>query len=218
MAKKAIIAGTSGLTGSCLVNILLQQPDYDEVLVLVRKELPIKHSKLTQLVVNFEKPELYSAKITGDALFCCLGSTRKKTPDLVDYRKVDHDYPLQLAQIALKNGVSQFHLVSAIGASAKASNFYSKMKGETEDAIIKVGLPSLHIYQPSFIAGDRNEHRPVEKFLNRLIKFVDPLLIGKLKKYRSIAAKTIAGAMYKQSLKNETGVHVYSSDKIKELS
>lgn len=218
MAKKAIIAGASGLTGSCLLDLLLQQPGYDEALVLVRKELPIKHSKLTQLVVDFDKPESYSAQITGDALFCCLGSTRKKTPDMVDYRKVDHDYPLQLAQIALKNGVSQLHLVSALGANAKASNFYSKMKGETEDDMIKVGLPSLHIYRPSFIAGDRNEKRPVEKFLNKLIKFIDPLLIGKLKKYQSIAAKTIAGAMYKQSLKNETGVHTYSSDKIKELS
>ena len=218
MAKKAIIAGVSGLTGGCLLDLLLQQTTYDEVLVLVRKKLAIKHNKLTQLVVDFDKPEKYSAQITGDALFCCLGSTRKKTPDLIDYRKVDHDYPLQLAQFALKNGVSQFHLVSAIGANAKASNFYSKMKGETEDDIIKVGLPCLHIYQPSFIAGDRNEHRPVEKFLNRLIKFVNPLLIGKLKKYRSIAAKTIASAMYKQSIKNETGVHIYSSDKIKELS
>jgi len=218
MAKKAIIAGASGLTESCLLDLLLQQPGYDEVLVLVRKELPVKQSKLTQLVVDFDKPESYSAQITGDALFCCLGSTRKKTPDLTDYRKVDHDYPLQLAQIALKNGVSQFHLVSAIGASAKASNFYSKMKGETEEDIIKTDFPSLHIYRPSFIAGNRNENRPQERLAVGLMKVMDPILIGKLKKYQSIAARTIASAMYKQSLKNETGVHIYSSDKIKELS
>jgi uncharacterized protein YbjT (DUF2867 family) len=218
MAKKAIIAGASGLTGSCLLNILLNQPAYDEVLILVRKDLPVKHSKLTQMVVDFERLDEYLVRITGDVLFCCLGSTRKKTPDLRDYRKVDHDYPLHLAQIALKSGISQFHLVSAIGASAKASNFYSKMKGETEEDIIKTGLPSLHIYRPSFIAGDRKENRPLERLSAGLMKVMDPILIGKLKKYRSIAAKTIAGAMYKQSLKNETGVRIYSSDKIKELS
>lgn len=203
MAKKAIIVGASGLTGSCLLDLLLQQSGYDEVLALVRKELPIKHSKLTQLVVDFDKPDSYSAQITGDALFCCLGSTRKKTPDLIDYRKVDHDYPLQLAQIALKNGISQFHLVSAIGASAKASNFYSKMKGETEEDIIKAGFPSLHIYRPSFIAGDRNEIRPLERLAAGLMKVMDPILIGNLKKYRSIAARTIASAMYKQSKKTK---------------
>lgn len=218
MAKKAIIVGASGLTGSCLLDLLLHQPAYDEVLVLVRKDLPLKHNKLTQMVVDFDRLDEYSVRITGDALFCCLGSTKKKTPDLKDYRKVDHDYPLHLAQIALKNGISQFHLVSAIGASTKASNFYSKMKGETEEDIIKTGLPSLHIYRPSFIAGNRKENRPLEKFFIGLMKVMDPILIGKLKKYRSIAAKTIANAMYKQSLKNETGVHIYSSDKIKELS
>ncbi|MDB5087857.1 MAG: NADH(P)-binding [Mucilaginibacter sp.] len=218
MAKKAIIAGASGLTGSCLLDILLHQPAYDEVLVLVRKDLPVKHSKLTQMVVDFDKLDDFSVRITGDVLFCCLGSTKKKTPDLKDYRKVDHDYPFHLAQIALKNGISQFHSVSAIGASIKASNFYTKMKGEAENDIINVGLHSLHIYQPSFIAGERKENRPLEKFFIGLMKVIDPILIGKLKKYRSIAAKTIASAMYKQSLKNKTRVHIYSSDKIKELS
>jgi uncharacterized protein YbjT (DUF2867 family) len=218
MAKKAIIAGASGLMGSCLLDILLHQPAYDEILVLVRKDLPVKHSKLTQMVVDFDKLDDYSARITGDVLFCCLGSTKKKTPDLKDYRKVDHDYPFHLAQIALKNGIGQFYLVSAIGANIKASNFYSKMKGETESDIIKVGLPSLHIYQPSFLAGDRKEDRPLEKFSVGLINIIDPLLIGKLKKYRSIDAATVASAMYKQSLENKPGVHIYSSDKIKELS
>ena len=218
MFKKAIIVGAGGLTGSCLLDVLLHQTIYNEVLVLVRKDLPVKHGKLKQLIVDFDKPDTYAAQIAGDAIFCCLGSTKKKTPNLADYRKVDHDYPLQLAQIALKNGVSQFHLVSAIGANAKGSNFYSKMKGETEEDIINVGLPSLHIYRPSFIAGDRKEKRPLEKFFIGLMKVMDPILIGKLKKYQSIAAKTIANAMYKQSLKNESGVHIYSSDKIKELS
>jgi uncharacterized protein YbjT (DUF2867 family) len=217
MAIKAVLAGASGLIGSKLLNILLQQPEYDEVLILVRKELPIQHEKLTQLSIDFDRLANYSKAITGHAVFCCLGSTRKKTPDLNDYRKVDHDYPLQLAQIAYKNGISQYHLVSAIGANVGSSNFYTKMKGEVEEDIKKIGLPGLYIYQPSFLTGERKENRLAERLLSPIMKVINPLLIGNLKKYRSIPAATVAMAMYKQSLKNKEGSFIYPSDKIKQL-
>jgi len=218
MFKKAIIAGASGLTGSELLDILLNSAAYNEVLVLVRKELSVNHPKLSQLVVNFDDPESFSEAITGHALFCCLGTTRKKTPDLTVYRKIDHDYPLQLAQLCKQNGVEQYHLVSALGADAGASNFYRKIKGETERDITDAGLTALCIYQPAFLMGKRTEHRPVERFLEPIMKVIDVLLIGSLKKYRSIAARTVAQAMYNQSLKNINGVHTYPSDIIKELA
>jgi len=218
MFKKAIIAGASGLTGSELLDILLNSAEYGEVLVLVRKELPVNHPKLKQLVVNFNEPGSFSEAINGHALFCCLGTTRKKTPDLTVYRKIDHDYPLQLAQRCKKNGVAHYHLVSALGANKDASNFYLKMKGETEHDVSETGLPALCIYQPAFLAGKRTEHRPVERFLEPIMKVIDVLLIGSLKKYKSIAARTVAQAMYNQSLKNISGVHIYPSDIIKELA
>ena len=218
MSNKAIIAGASGLIGSKLLNILLQLPGYDEVLILVRKELPVQHKKLVQLVIDFENLDEYSGSITGHAIFCCLGSTKKKTPDLNIYRKVDFDYPVKLAQLAKKNKVDQYHLVSALGANSKSSNFYTKMKGEVEEAIQHVGLKCLHIYEPSFLTGDRNEYRLAERIVTPLMKVIDPLLIGNLKKYRSIPAETVAMAMYKQSLKTETGIFIHLSDKIKLLA
>ena len=218
MSHKAIIAGASGLIGSKLLEILLQEPFYDEVLILVRKELPIQHKKLVQLVIDFNELERHAAAITGHAVFCCLGTTKKKTPNLTDYRKIDHDYPLQLAQLAKQNGVKQYHLVSSLGANSKSSGFYLKIKGETENDIQKVGLKTLNIYQPSFLTGDRTEHRPVERFGSSLMKFIDPLLIGSLKKYRSIPAETVAKAMFNQSLKTEEGIFVHPSDKIKLLA
>jgi uncharacterized protein YbjT (DUF2867 family) len=218
VAYKAIIAGASGLIGRILLDDLLQQPGYEEVLILIRKELPIKHKKLVQLVIDFDRLDEYATQINGHAVFCCLGSTRKKTPDLAVYLKIDHDYPLQLAQIAAKNGVDQYHLVSSLGANAASSNFYTKMKGETEDDIKKTGLSCLHIYEPSIISGERNEHRPNERIFNRLMKVIDPLLIGSLKKYRSIPATTVAMAMVKQSLIKTEGVFIHPSDKIKQLA
>lgn len=217
MSNKAVIAGASGLIGSHLLEILLNEPFYQEVLVVVRKELPMDHKKLVQLVIDFDHLDEFTKSITGHALFCCLGSTRKKTPDLAIYRKIDHDYPLKLAQIAQQNGITHFHLVSVIGADPISSNFYTKMKGETEQDIQKVGIKCLHIYQPSFLTGGRQESRPGERFALGIMKFLDPLLFGGLKKYRSIAAETVARAMFHQSLKTEEGIFVHPSDKIKLL-
>jgi uncharacterized protein YbjT (DUF2867 family) len=217
MANKAIIAGSSGLIGSQLLNILLQENFYDEVLILVRKELPIKHHKLTQLVVDFDRLETHAAHLTGHAVFCCLGTTRHKTPDKAVYRKIDHDYPLALAQLA-HNGVEQYHLVSSIGANSGSSTFYIKIKGETEADIQQVKFPAIHIYRPSLLTGERTEKRTEEKIVTWLFKIIDPLLFGGLKKYRSIPAATVAAAMYKQSIQNTTGLFIYESDKIKQLS
>lgn len=218
MAKKAILVGASGLIGSLLLDLLLQHPEYTEVLALVRKEIPVQHAKLNRLVIDFDHLADHSKSITGDAIFSCLGTTMKKTPDLSVYRKIDHDYPLQLAQIGRQNGVAQYHMVSSLGANAAASNFYLKTKGQVEEDLKKVGLQRLCIYQPAFLTGDRKESRTAEKFLIPLMKLVNPLLSGSLKRYRSIAAATVAMAMYKQSLITQEGVFVYPSDKITELT
>jgi len=218
MAYKAIIAGASGLIGSKLLNILLKQPEYSEVLILVRGKLDIEHKKLSQLVVNFDLLDEYADSLTGDAVFCCLGTTRNKTPDLKIYRKIDHDYPVKLAQLAFKNGVDQYHLVSAIGANIDSSNYYTKFKGETEADIKQVGLRSLHIYQPSLLTGTRKEYRLMERAASLIMRIIDPLLLGSLKKYRSIPAETVAMAMFKTSVTNHEGVFVYPSDKIKQIA
>lgn len=218
VAHKAIIAGASGLIGSKLLDLLLQSPDYDEVLALVRKELPVKHPKLVQLIVDFDKLDEYSQLFNGHAMFCCLGSTRKKTPDLVVYRKIDHDYPVKLGELAKQNGVDQYHLVSALGANSKSSNFYTKMKGETEDSIQQIGLRTVHIYEPSLLTGNRKEYRLAERIGTLIMKIINPLLIGSWRKYRSIPAATVARAMLNQSLKKDEGVFIHISDKIKLLA
>jgi uncharacterized protein YbjT (DUF2867 family) len=218
MAYKAIIAGATGLIGSKLLDILLNEPAYDEVLIFVRKDTGMQHKKLVQVIVAFDKLTDYNEMINGHAIFCCLGSTKKKTPDLTVYRKIDHDYPLQLAQLGMKNGIKQYHLVSALGADAASSNFYTKMKGETERDIKQLGLPCLHIYQPSLLTGDRKEYRLAEKIITPIAKLLNPLLFGSWKKYRSIAGATVAMAMFKQSINNEDGVFIHPSDNIQQIA
>ncbi|MGI4022676.1 MAG: NAD(P)H-binding protein [Janthinobacterium lividum] len=218
MQYKAVIAGASGLIGNLLLNHLLNHPDYHEVLVLVRRKLNLEHQKLRQLVVNFDNLKDCENEIIGHAIFCCLGTTKSKTPDSKDYRKIDHDYPVQLAKIAAKNSIQQFHLVSALGADMKSSFFYNKLKGETEQDIKQIKIPVINIYQPSLLTGDRKEKRLAERFASSLFKLIDPILIGSLKKYSSIAAYIVALEMVNQSLKNNSGIFTYPSDQIKKLA
>lgn len=218
MAYKAVIIGGSGLIGRKLINILLQRPGYNEVICLSRKKISIVADGLTQVIVDFDHLENYAEYIQGHACFCCIGTTRSKTPDITQYRKIDHNYPVRLAQIAKQNGMGQYHYVSSIGAGKTSKTFYTKLKGETEEDLKAAGLNALHIYRPSFLTGDRQESRLLETLLLGVMKVIDPLLVGSLKKYRSISANTVALAMFKQSLKNTPGIFTYESDEIKQLA
>jgi len=218
MAYKAVVVGASGLIGKKLLSILWQWPEYDEVISLGRKKVNLKNKKLTQYVVDFDHLENYAEHINGRVVFCCLGTTRDKTLDPNEYKVMDHDYPIKLAEIARKNNVEQFHFVSSIGANKDSSNFHLKLKGETEESLREIGLDCLHIYQPSLLTGHRNDAKFVEELSMFMMKIINPLLIGPLTKYRSIPAFTVAMAMFKQSLKNKEGVFIHSSDKIKRLT
>ncbi len=218
MAKKAIIVGASGLIGSKLLDILTAKHDYTEIVsVSRRKKRTADNRRLTQVIINFNHLADHADVIKGDVLFCCLGTTKNKTPDPAEYRKIDHDYAVQLAQIAMRNGIKQFHLVSSLGANERSSSFYLKLKGETEADIIKVGLESLHIYQPSLLTGNRKKPGLGERIATLVFKLINPLLFGGLAKYKSIPATTVAIGMYKQSLKSTPGVFTYTSDIIKQL-
>ncbi len=218
MPYKAIIAGASGLVGSALLEQLLNHPDYYEVLVLVREKLKLQHKKLKQLVVDFNRLDDYSNDFNGHAIFCCLGTTRSKTPDLKSYRKIDHDYPVQLAKIGAKNSMQQFHFISSLGANPQSFSFYTKLKGGTEADLKNVAILCLYIYQPSLLTGNRQEKRIAERFATVLMNVIDPILSGKLEKYKSISAEVVAKAMVNQSLKNNSGIFTYPSDQIKKLA
>lgn len=215
---EAILLGASGLIGGELLKLLLADPNYSKVKIIVRKKLPVTNEKLEQIIADFSTVEANKEKLQADVVFSCLGSTKKKTPDLKEYYQIDHDYPLLVAKLTKDQGVKSFHIISSLGANSSSSGFYLRMKGETEDDIAKIGFKSFHIYRPSLLTGDRKEKRIVENVGEIIMKVIDPLLFGSLKKYRSISGKTVASAMHKQSLVDSTGKFIYPSDKIKELA
>lgn len=218
MEKKAILIGASGSIGSSLLQQLLADTNYSEVLVLARRKLDAEHPKLKQITVDFDKLKDYSADIKGDAVFCCMGTTKAQTPDEVQYRKIDYQYPLDVAWIAHTNGAESYHLVSSIGANIDSPTFYIKTKGQVEQDLKMVPFKNIHIYRPSLLDGERNQKRFVEKAMNVLMYIINPLLFGNWKKYRSIKVGNVAKAMLNQSLNDKKGVFVHESDEIQKLS
>jgi uncharacterized protein YbjT (DUF2867 family) len=216
--NRVIIAGASGLIGKELLYQLLNNNEVKEVVALVRKPLTTQHSKLIQIQIDFEDLNSFSDEIYGDAFYCCLGSTIKKTPDLADYKKVDFDYPLALAQLASANEIAQFHIISALGADINSKLFYPRIKGEIEEELKKIKFKSTHIYQPSLLSGERSENRLLEKIAVFAMQFINPLLLGSLRKYRSIRVSTIAKAIINQTFKNIEGIHIYPSNIIEQLA
>jgi uncharacterized protein YbjT (DUF2867 family) len=130
-----------------------------------------------------------------DVVFCCLGSTKAKTPDPTIYKKIDYEYPLQVAQITKNNGASQFLLISSMGANTDSSIFYSRLKGEVEKAIEKVNFASYIILRPSLLLGSRNESRPIETISQYIMRMLNPLFVGPLKAYKAVYGLDVAKAM-----------------------
>lgn len=160
----------------------------------MRRELPIGGPKIIQRVVDFE--HLEAGFITAaDDVFCCLGTTIGKAGSQDAFRKVDHDYPLALARLCKAAGAQQFLLVSSLGANARSSVFYSRVKGETERDIAATGLPKIVFMRPSFLRGERQEYRTGERVGAFLGGIIAPLLVGPLRKYRPIHADDVAAAM-----------------------
>jgi len=218
MPYQVILVGASGLIGSNLLSLLIESDEISRILLLVRKPLKVSNQKVQELIVNFDELEKFRSEIMGDIIYSCLGTTKAANPDTDQYRKIDLEYPLKLAEIGVKNGISQFHLVSSLCANHTASNSYLKLKGELEKELKQASILSLHIYQPSLLTGNRKESRKLEKLATSAFKLIDPLLIGPLIKYLSIKAETVAQAMLNQSIKNIQGTFTYPSIKIQELA
>ena len=191
MPYQVILVGASGLIGSHLLSALIESSEISGILLVLRKPLNTSDPKVQELIVNFDELERFASDIKGDIIYSCLGTTKAASPDSHIYRKIDLEYPLKLAAISAKNTVSQFHLVSSMGANKKSTSSYLKLKGELEEKLKGLSIPSLHIYQPSLLTGKRMEYRFGENIATFVFKLMDPILIGPLKKYRSVKQKQL---------------------------
>ena len=210
MPRSAIVAGATGLVGSRLVDVLSADPEYETVHVLVRRPFTRQNSKLREHRVDFARLDT-SDMPAADDVYCCLGTTIRTAGSQQAFREVDYAYPLGLARRALRSGAKQFLFVSAMGADAHSSVFYSRVKGELEVAAASLGYHAAIAFRPSLLAGNRAERRLGEQVALMLLQPARWLLP---RKYRPVTDVAVARAMVAMAKRGLAGFHVVQSDAI----
>ncbi len=193
--KSAIILGATGLTGGLLLNELLEDHRYDTIKIFSRSPSQVRHPKLKEFLGDLLFLSNFKSDFKADEVYCCIGTTKSKTPDKEKYRSIDYGIPLAAAQLCKENDITTFLVISALGADANSAIFYNKIKGEMEEIVLGQGIAHTYILQPSIIGGQRDERRLGEWIAKKLFIVFNILLQGPLKKYRSIQASSIAKAM-----------------------
>jgi uncharacterized protein YbjT (DUF2867 family) len=218
MPRKAILVGATGLVGNHLLHLLLGEPAYEKTTALVRRPLSVRSDKLEQRVVDFDRLEETSGDWGGDDLFLCLGTTMAAAGSRERFRRVDHDYVVEVAGLASKRGAVRAGLVSSIGAAQGAASFYLRVKGEAERDVEGLGFESLEIARPSFLVGERKEKRRGERVGIAVTRAASFAMVGALRAYRPIEADRVAAALLRAVLIGNPGRHVHTYDKLIALS
>jgi len=201
MLKTALVLGATALVGKALVEQLCRDRRYQTVTCLVRKPLSNDFftenaSKVRPIVVNFENLQDYQGYFGAQHIFVCLGTTIKKAGNKSAFRRVDFEYVHVAAQLARAQRAISFVWISSVGANAKSSNFYLRVKGELENAIINMsGLDNACAVRPSLLLGKREEMRPTEKLATMLTPLLSPLMLGGFSKYKPVQVADVAAQM-----------------------
>ena len=204
MLKKALVLGATGLVGKALVEQLCRDRRYQAVTCLVRKPLSkyfftvnvTSAEKVQPIVVDFENLEDYQGYFGVEHIYVCLGTTIKKAGNQSAFRKVDFEYVHIAAQLARAQRAVSFVWISSVGANAKSNNFYLRVKGELENAIINMsGLDNACAVRPSLLLGEREEMRPAEKLASMLSPWLSPMMLGGLSKYKPVQVTDVAAQM-----------------------
>ncbi|TAH09437.1 MAG: oxidoreductase [Sphingobacteriia bacterium] len=209
--RTALLLGATGLTGGLLLDLLLASDQYTKVIIYVRKSIQKQHPKLVEQIINYDAID---TAVDADDVFCCLGTTIKIAKTKEAFEKVDLHYPLKIASLQQKAGSKQYLVVSAMGANAKSSIFYSRTKGLMEEGLAAIGFNGLYLFRPSFIVGNRKEERMGEKIGIIISTILSPIMIGLLRNYRPVKAADIAASMLKHALSGQTGKEVILSGEI----
>ena len=193
--KIALVFGSTGLVGGILLRLLVKDEKYKKIKVFVRSSTSKIDPKIEVVQTDFTKLENIKSEIKGDDCFFCIGTTRKKTPNKQDYINTEYNLPLSIGKICSDNNVQNFTYISSLGANPKTSNLYLKNKGMAEEELRKLNFKKFIVIRPSFLIGKRKEERFGEKIGIFAMKCISPILVGDLKKYKSINAEIVAKSM-----------------------
>lgn len=209
------LVGASGLIGSSLIRLAVERADI-RIVAVARRELDLPPGARMEVLVA--EPEHWGdaiAATNAKVLVSALGTTIKAVDgDEEAFRAVDQHLVLACARAAKAAGMRQMIAVSSVGADAGAKNFYLRVKGETEQALGKVGIPRLDVLRPGLLRGPRTELRPAERLGMIASPLIDLLLHGQYRKYRSIKAAVMARAIVGLTKEKAAGRFVFEHDAI----
>ncbi|MBL7843828.1 MAG: oxidoreductase [Cyclobacteriaceae bacterium] len=212
--RTALLAGSTGLIGKQLLELLLEDSHYTVVKAISRKPLDIQHAKLQNIVADLNTLTEHHDQLKADDVFCCLGTTIKQAGSQAAFRQVDYEYPLELARLTKNQGATQYLIITALGSDAKSGIFYNRVKGEVEQAIDAVGFDSYHIFRPSLLLGERTEKRAGEgaaTVVYKALGFMIPL------KYKAIDSAKVARAMLHFAKQNSKGKFIHESKELQQF-
>lgn len=207
---KALIIGATGATGKDLVNVMLQDPGYTEIVLFVRRPSGMANPKLVEILTDFDKLEEVSEHIKGDTWFSCLGTTLKVAGSKDKQRHIDYDIPARFAEIAKRNGIARTVLLSAYGASSTSRVFYSRIKGDLEQKIDSLAFDTYIIFRPGLLLR-KDTDRVGERLSAGVLKFLNRL--GLVRKFRPLPTSILAEKMAKAPKVLSAGKHVIELDK-----
>jgi len=214
----AVVAGASGLTGNSLLAFLEQSTRFELVFAFVRKPLETKHSKLIALHFSDDFISAADQIPDGAIYFCCLGSTIKKAGSREQFYFVDVTLVGKFIALAELKKAQSFVLQSSVGAGNPGSNYYLSCKSEAEHLLLSSTIPNKHIIRPSLLIGKRSEFRLGERLAQILMPALNFLMIGKLKRYRSVSAELVAKAMLNLGVLNNSNSTVLESESIQDFA
>ncbi|MBL7857884.1 MAG: NAD(P)H-binding protein [Cyclobacteriaceae bacterium] len=211
--KTALLAGSTGLIGKQLLDLLLKSDRYSKVIALTRNDLP-EHPKLEVVKIEFNKLNEWADKLIADDVFCCLGTTMAKAGSKDAFYQVDFFYPFLIAKTTHAKKAKQYLVVSALGANKESSIYYNRVKGEVEEAISQVGFDTVHIFRPSLLLGPRSEKRSGEQAAQLFYQFFGFLIP---KKYKAIQSAKVAHAMLEFAAQDKRGTFIHESKELQDF-
>ena len=210
---QAVLFGGTGLTGGCILNLLKNDSDFKSIIVVSRKTFTHSSNKISNKVIDFSDPVEIESCIKKDSIvFSCIGTTQAQVKgDKKKYREIDFDITLNIANACKKLSAKKFLFISSGGANSSSSNFYLKLKGEIEDAVIKTKNNSLFILKPSLLLGKRNNSRFIENIGQIIMPLFSILLPDSIK---AVKANTVAKCMLELSKSELSNLNIIENREI----
>lgn len=212
---KAVLIGATGAVGKDLLQALLEDARYTEVVAFARRALGVQHEKLREHTIDFDAPATWQELVKGDVLFSTLGTSLKQAGSKEAQRHIDYDYQLTFAKAARANGVKSLVLLSSIGANSKSSIFYLRLKGELDDAVQCLGFDSLSIVRPPSLIRAKSKRFGE----TASVKFLQAAnAIGLAKRLAPMETAVVACSMAALGLDSASGTRIIEGQDVRDFA